>query len=82
MRITSFHSLRSTTATGMTTFNSWYVDYSVLRDGNVTAVSSLVKFITIGTEGLGLIPGPVKSDTRHCYDVSSELCCPGAKLRR
>ena len=38
-------------------------------------------------EAWGSIPGPVKLDTvsptiRHRCDVSSELCCPGAKPRR
>ena len=37
--------------------------------------------------GLGLIPGPVKSDTvpstvRYRYDVCLELHCPGAEPRR
>ena len=36
---------------------------------------------------MGFIPGPVKTDklsptARHRCDVSSELCCPGAKPRR
>ena len=47
----------------------------------------IVEHITIGSGGLGSIPGSVKSDTvsptaRHRYDVSSELCCPGAKPHR
>ena len=39
----------------------------------------MIKDIAIGAEGLGFIPGPVKLNavtltTRHCCDVSSELC--------
>ena len=47
----------------------------------------VVKDIALKWEALGLFPESVKSDTttataRHRCDVSSELCCPGAKLRR
>ena len=50
-------------------------------------VSAVVQDIAIGAEGVGSIPGPVKSDTvslpaRHRCDVSSELCCRGARMRR
>ena len=54
---------------------------------NWPVVSLVINHIAIGTEVLGMIPGPVKSNTmsptarRRC-DVSSELCCPGAKPQR
>ena len=50
-------------------------------------VSSVVKNIAIGAGGLGSIPGSVRSDTAlptalFCCNISSKLCCPGAKPRR
>ena len=54
---------------------------------NTMHIGVVVKNTAIGARGLDLIPEPVKSDTllpiaRHGYDVSSELCCQGAKLQR
>ena len=50
------------------------------------AVSSVAKCALSVREVWDSIPGPVKSavspTTRHRCDVSSELCCPGAKPRR
>ena len=52
-----------------------------------SAVSAIVK-TKLSVRGVtDSIPRLVKSDTvsptaRHRYDVSSELCCSGAKLRR
>ena len=44
-------------------------------------VVAVVQDMTNGAGAVGLIPGPVKSDTmlppaRQRCDVSSELCCP------
>ena len=48
---------------------------------------TIVKILLLVRKVGGLIPGPVKLDTvsptaRHRCDVSSELCCPGAKPQR
>ena len=50
-------------------------------------VGFVVTDIANGAGGRGTILGPVESDSgppsaRHHCDVSSELCYPGAKLRR
>ena len=49
-------------------------------------VGVAVKILLTAQEVLGSIPGLVNLVTasqtaRHCCDVTSELCCPGAELR-
>ena len=50
-------------------------------------VNSVDTYVVSVRKVWGSIPRSVKSDAqpqtaRHCCDVSSELCCPGAKPRR
>ena len=41
-------------------------------------VNSVLKRIALGVGGLGSFPGPVKLDTRHCFDML--LCCVAQTL--
>ena len=72
-------------------FSSCYVEFILILSWDIIAPHRLAgvvsEHITISPRDLGSIPGPVISDTvsptaRHRCDVSSELCCPGAKPRR
>ena len=65
--------------------NRYYITAVVLRPDQTLAFGNRTSMSA--REVQGLIPGPVKSDTgwpaaRHDCDISSALCCPGAKPRR
>ena len=62
----------------------YFMNYYLLTTGHLPQLPSISLQVQ---EACGSIPGLVKSDTMsptacHRCDVSSELCCPGAKPRR